>query len=389
MDGGPMICRQFLTIHPNNVACTTGGVFAARIGMFVLLLILVTASKAEAADAPGPVVLPAYKAKLTGALTLQDEGDAATIHFWNTTGDTISWNWAGARPGRYQVEMKYSLDQTMKGGKVLITVGGQRIIVPVEPSGKWTDYRTFPLGVVSVDRAGDLPVVLQAAQLPEGIQTALPDVAWLSLTPTGEPATSDVVQHQPGEAQGKPLFDGKTFEGWEGDPTWFRIVDGAIIAGDLEKQIPRNEFLCTKREFGDFELRWEALLVKGRANGGVQFRSQRASDGGEMIGYQADCTPGLWGKLYDEGRRGTFLGTSLNSAQLAAVVKPDGWNACVIRCEGPRVRIWVNGVLALDYSEPDPTIPRKGYIGLQIHGGDPAEAWYKEIEIQELPSVAD
>ncbi|HVX62525.1 MAG TPA: family 16 glycoside hydrolase, partial [Pirellulales bacterium] len=48
------------------------------------------------------------------------------------------------------------------------------------------------------------------------------------------------------------LFDGKTFEGWEGDLKVFRIEDGAIVGGSLEHKIARNEFLCTEREYGDF-----------------------------------------------------------------------------------------------------------------------------------------
>lgn len=358
---------------------------AGGVGMLLLLLCLVIPNlRAEESGKGRPVILHAWKARLTGALTLQDEQEEATIHFWNQAGDTISWTWPGAEPGRYLVEMHYSLDLSMKGGKVSLTVGDQRIVAPVQPSGKWTDYKTFPLGVVSVKKPGDRAVVLQAAQLPAVSGAALPDVARILFTPTSEPATSETVQHQPGASQGQPLFDGKSFDGWEGDLSWFRIENGAVIAGSLERDIPNNEFLCTNREFGDFELRFKARLVDGRANGGVQFRSQRAKDSREMIGYQADCTPGLWGKLYDESRRGTFLGTNLNSAELAATVRADDWNACVIRCEGPRIRIWVNSVLTLDYIEADPVIPRTGFMGLQIHGGDPAEAWYKEITLEEF-----
>ena len=46
----------------------------------------------------------------------------------------------------------------------------------------------------------------------------------------------------------KPLFDGKTLAGWEGDTakTW-RVEDGAIVGGSLETAVPRNEFLCTTK----------------------------------------------------------------------------------------------------------------------------------------------
>jgi hypothetical protein len=48
------------------------------------------------------------------------------------------------------------------------------------------------------------------------------------------------------------------------------------------------------------------------------------------------------------------------------------------------VQIWVNGLATVDYTEPDPSVARRGVIGLQIHGGPPAEAAYKEIRIREL-----
>jgi len=59
------------------------------------------------------------------------------------------------------------------------------------------------------------------------------------------------------------------------------------------------------------------------------------------------------------------------------------WNDYVIRCEGRRIQLWLNGRQPVDYTEPDKTIPQTGVIGLQIHGGPPAEAWYKDITIRE------
>src|SRR5262245_37465918 len=74
------------------------------------------------------------------------------------------------------------------------------------------------------------------------------------------------------------LFDGKTLAGWEGDTanTW-RVEDGAIVGGSLDRIVPRNEFLCTTKSFGDFELKVRFKLLGDRktANGGVQFRSKR------------------------------------------------------------------------------------------------------------------
>ena len=179
------------------------------------------------------------------------------------------------------------------------------------------------------------------------------------------------------------LFDGKTFDGWEGKLDVFRIQDGAIVGGSLDRPVARNEFLCAKKEYGDFELRVKFKLLGKGANAGVQIRSQRIPNHHEMIGYQPDLGDGWWGCLYDESRRGKVL-AGPPAEQRSKLVKSEDWNEYVIRCEGPRIRLWINGQPTADYTETDASIPLKGLIGLQIHGGGPSEAWYKDVFIKEL-----
>lgn len=184
-----------------------------------------------------------------------------------------------------------------------------------------------------------------------------------------------------------PLFDGKTFGGWEGDLKVFRIEDGAIIGGTMKEKIPRNEFLCTKQEFGDFELRLQAKLAGEGANAGVQFRTKRIPNHHEVIGYQCDmghmegrC---IWGSLYDESRRKKFL-LHGDNGKVEMVYKPGEWNEFVIRCEGSRSQIWLNGVQTIDFREEDEKVDRTGVIAVQIHGGPPSEASYRKIRIKKL-----
>ena len=92
----------------------------------------------------------------------------------------------------------------------------------------------------------------------------------------------------------------------------------------------------------------------------------------------------VWGCLYDESRRAKFLAEA-NRKALTKVLKPTDWNEYVIRCEGPRIQLWLNGLQAVDYTEADETIPQTGLIALQIHSGPASEVWYKDIEIVELP----
>ena len=180
-----------------------------------------------------------------------------------------------------------------------------------------------------------------------------------------------------------PLFDGKTAKGWDGDLSVFRMEQESVVGGQLKDRIPHNFFLAHEREFDDFELRLQFKLVGERTNAGVQIRSQRIPDHHEMIGYQADLGQNYWGALYDESRRRKVLARP-DTAELNKVLKRDDWNDYRIRCEGPRIRLWINGLQTVDYTEQDSGIPLSGKIALQIHGGPPGEAWYRNIRVRPL-----
>ncbi len=186
-----------------------------------------------------------------------------------------------------------------------------------------------------------------------------------------------------------PIFDGKTFDGWEGDTakTW-RIEDGCFVGGSLEEKVPRNEFLATKKRYRDFELTVKFKLVgtEGFVNSGVQFRSVRIDKpANEMSGYQADIgEPEWWGCLYDESRRNKVIAKS-DMTKVAPVLKKGDWNEYKIRCEGPRIQLWLNGVQTVDYTETDPEIAKQdGFVAIQIHGGAKAEVRFKDMVIEEL-----
>lgn len=181
-----------------------------------------------------------------------------------------------------------------------------------------------------------------------------------------------------------PIFNGKNLDGWEGDPKIFRVEDGAIVAGTLDSKIARNEFLCTTRTYGDFELRLKVKLLGGdQANAGIQFRTKRIPNNHEVIGYQADMGVGWWGALYDESRRNKVL-VGPDQARMKTVVKADDWNDYVIRAEGKHIQLWINGVQTVDYTETDPAIDTTGVIAVQIHAGPPSQALYKDITIVDL-----
>lgn len=145
----------------------------------------------------------------------------------------------------------------------------------------------------------------------------------------------------------------------------------------MSARVPRNEFLCTRRSYNNFVLRLKFRLLGTGANAGVQIRSQRIPNHHEVIGYQADMgDPEWWGCRYDESRRKKVLAKSPLAA-VSKVLKRNDWNEYLIRCEGSRVQLRLNGLQTVDYVEPDASIVQSGLVCLQIHGGPPSEAWYQ------------
>lgn len=345
-------------------------------------------------------------AKLTGDLELQnkEKGTFAAIHNWNSTKQKISWN-TNIKKGRYQIRIKYA--EPLSGSAITITIGNQQLATLLKQTAGKDKYQEFDLGVINVASSGNTEILLQGIQLSliknkEGKMEhsqSLPNLQWVSLTPTDKTVDStpaDILK----SFKGKPLFDGKTFNGWTGNNgkssmEWFRIENGAIVAGRMDKPIPRNEFVRTIRKYKNYELRlkYKVKHTDETYNAGVQFRTRQQTEKGktnEMVGYQADIVAGILGKVYDEQRRWLYIGNQLDTP---ANYNADEWNSYIIRCEGPRIRVWLNDVKTLDYIEPYYNKPypvigaiaHDGFIALQIHEGIPCETWYKDIEIQELP----
>jgi hypothetical protein len=177
-----------------------------------------------------------------------------------------------------------------------------------------------------------------------------------------------------------PLFDGKSLDDWEGDKALWKAVDGHIV-GD-SPGIKQNEFLSTKKTFGDFELRLDFKLHQGKGNTGVQFRSKRDPKSSEVSGYQADVGEKYWGCLYDEHRRNKVLVQA--PPELEAGLKKDDWNSYVIRAEGDHIVLKVNGITTVDYKELDAAIARSGMIAVQVHSGGPLKVEFRNLRIKEL-----
>ncbi len=175
------------------------------------------------------------------------------------------------------------------------------------------------------------------------------------------------------------MFDGKTLNGWDGDPRLWSVRDGVVIGSTDNAPIDHNEFLITKRSYSDFVLRTDTKLRNH--NSGIQFRSEVLPKWG-VKGLQADMAEGnWWGSIYDEkGTRGTIVNGWKGKAE--KVVRPHDWNQYEITCDGDFIQLKVNGMVTAELH--DASSPRSGVIALQLHMGQPMEVEFRNMRIKEL-----
>ena len=188
------------------------------------------------------------------------------------------------------------------------------------------------------------------------------------------------------------IFDGKTLEGWtqyNGKAT-YRVEDGAIV-GKTAKGSP-NSFLCTKKEYGDFELTFE-VKCHNNLNSGVQIRSNckgGAPDGrvnGPQVEIEASGAKGAEaGYIYGEACGGWM--TPKDKRTPHKHFKDGEWNAYKTIAKGPRIQVWVNGTQVSDLTDEAKFKSHpKGFIGLQVHGvgnNGPFEVAWRNIKLKEL-----
>ena len=200
----------------------------------------------------------------------------------------------------------------------------------------------------------------------------------------------------------KSLFDGSSFDQWEGDPKIWRIEDKAITASiPAGQNLAKNEFLYWKGEVADFDLSLQYRITGGpTANSGIQIRSQKDASG-HAAGYQCDLDDGkVWlGRIYDEhgrgliGERGALTKIAPDGKRhtipfseptvLTRFAKPNEWNHYLIRARGPRIEIHINGIHFTTLEDfQDNQADLSGLLAVQIHSGaGPAKIQFRDINL--------
>ncbi len=170
------------------------------------------------------------------------------------------------------------------------------------------------------------------------------------------------------------LFDGKSLDGWKAssDNMQFQLVDGVIRGASSSK----THFLCTEKEYRDFELELEVMLHDTDLNSGVQIRTSmtRVNENGDVRqsvhGPQVDLgkSPGRSGHIFGQGN-GRWFSPEADLERNSLMVNGE-WNKVHVLAMGKRIQTWINGKPVSDTvfdDEIDRQYP-KGVIALQVHG---------------------
>ncbi len=179
----------------------------------------------------------------------------------------------------------------------------------------------------------------------------------------------------------KPLWDGRTLQGWHpiGKGNW-EIVDGAIRGTHTPEE---KEFghLVSDRIFRDFVVRLKYKAVSG--NSGLYFRIEEKGFSG-VSGFQAEIDPEKdAGGLYETNGRSWV--SQPKPDDVKRWYKPDQWNTMTVFAHGGRVAVDVNGFRTAELMD-DPG-RREGKLALQLHGGQKGEVYFKDIEILGDPEL--
>lgn len=196
----------------------------------------------------------------------------------------------------------------------------------------------------------------------------------------------------------KPLFDGKTLDGWEprGNCLWSVLPEGVLLGQrtrgaidallaakppaavrDYHEWISRQAWIYTRREYGEFDLHVEYFLP-AHGNSGVSIRDRSRAHGaiGESDAERPDLaafpktTPAHIGyeiQIIDDDREKYPTGSVYTFVPARTGFQRMGeWNALDIESRNDAIRVRLNGVPVAEYAG-DPARSKTGPIGLQLH----------------------
>ncbi|MBC8868543.1 MAG: DUF1080 domain-containing protein [Planctomycetes bacterium] len=295
--------------------------------------------------------------------------------------------------------------QEMRTGAIAHVVGPPRLSSAAKPPGEWNSVEIRCEGDQVQVSLNGISVVDASMMEFEELRTR-PRSGFIGLSNwqgqargtafrnirIKELTTSSASPTEPGFVS---LFDGKTLNGWHGDPLLWRVVDGTIVGNTKGVEFDVHSYLCTEKKYRDFVLKVKFKLHEG--NSGIQFRSEQLPDY-IAAGYQAEIGWASTRKRPNEAMSLFFQGLSrpaewMDRGELLRLVNEKDWNEYVITCRGRHITIQLNGRTTVDFMEDQPAA-EEGVIGFQIMrrpemGFADMKVEFKDIRIKELADLQD
>lgn len=217
--------------------------------------------------------------------------------------------------------------------------------------------------------------------------------------------------HQPPISADSPkfeqIFDGKSLDGWKGDPTYWRVEDGKLV-GEVtpETLLKQNSWIIWQGgEVADFEIKLE-YRVSDKGNSGIGYRCDPVP--GEPYafrGYQADIDGGndYTGINYEErgrkllalrgmktlilpGKHATVVSVFSDPSDLKKHIRNGDWNEYHLYIRGGLFQHFINGVLMSEVEDKDlANGNHSGLLGVQVHVGPPMTIEYRNIRLKQYP----
>jgi hypothetical protein len=201
-----------------------------------------------------------------------------------------------------------------------------------------------------------------------------------------------------------PIFNGRNLSGWEGEPGYWSVEDGALTGKTtIEHKLDHPSYIFWRGgKPADFELRATYRFQGSHGNSGINFRSQRLPKW-DVKGYQADMEtgPNYSGILYECNGRGIMTArgqkvvidrdgrrdvtTLADAAELQKQIKANDWNEYAIIARGPEIIFKINGaVMSYVIDREQGKAASDGLVTLQVHPGPAMKVQFRNIRIKNL-----
>ncbi len=186
----------------------------------------------------------------------------------------------------------------------------------------------------------------------------------------------------PPPSDGQALFNGKDLKGWkvDGADTW-KVENGVVVA----RGTGEGSILWTLKDYEHYEISLSYKMEGDHPDSGVFMGNTTYQ---VQFGISGSLKRDLSGCIYYGGagkEKGTYIA---RYPGVEKAVRKGEWNDIIIRVTKDRVEVTLNGKKVLDFTETEPTrsFDPKGPIGLQLHGNNVMNVFFRDVEVKELGS---